>query len=69
MAKVPKRVIRDMQIRINSMIKWGYAPGSAWSHVMTSEHASYLRLKQESIDYGFNNQSSHGAGTQAEANH
>ena len=64
MAKVPKRVIREAQIRANTVIKWyGDSPHKVWNGAMAGLRLNYNRAKAEAKEYGFNNQPSHGTGT------
>lgn len=70
MAKVPKRQIQSAQEYIRIVVlEYQTSRYEAWSSAMQALRGSYNRVKQESIEYGFNNQPSHGAGTQAETNH
>lgn len=55
MAKVPKLAIKESLEFANKRIQMGYSRNISWAFAMSRLRRDYNRVKQESIDYGFNN--------------
>jgi hypothetical protein len=53
MAKVPKRVIREAQVRANDTVQWYGTPHKVWAIAMAELRLTYNRAKAGAREYGF----------------